>query len=296
MGWQQNYGVLASTLPLCIGFCRLRTGVAIDKGAQTAVSSFIPVLECRGLWPLLLQYRSWGTMGLDRGLESCKSRPARGSGLSAASMPLLLMWLAVSSVSVLRACLRAWHAASESVPVCPGFDFGSVSPSPCNGYGATNICGSSDIAVAMQDLRCKGGELSVTDCSWSSPSAACSGHELDSVVYCGSRGSEVTEGSARLISSDGASSLSKEGTVEVFMDGKWSSVCGVTPGAASVLCRAMGYAGAASNSSRTAKGRSAPEIGELSCKGSEADVRDCSYEAGGDVYCAVSEAAFISCA
>ena len=38
--------------------------------------------------------------------------------------------------------------------------------------------------VAMQSLTCTGAELSVAECEWSAPDAACSSHGSDSVVFC----------------------------------------------------------------------------------------------------------------
>merc|ERR1712050_592404 len=122
------------------------------------------------------------------------------------------------------------------------------------------------------------GELSITECSWSVPSEAGLSHGEDSVVYCGSAASGAAEGSVRLLT-DGAPSLSGDGIVEVFLDGAWSTVCGINEGAATVLCKAAGFAGTASGT-ETARGTKLPRVGALQCSGSEASVLECTSERG----------------
>lgn len=183
-----------------------------------------------------------------------------------------------------------------------GHDYGSVAPSACGSYGGTNQCGAAGTGVAMKELRCTGRELSLDECAWSTPDAVCLDHSQDSIVYCGSAKSASTgQGSVRLLSAEGAPSVSGRGVPEVFYEGRWSRICGVTPGAVLLLCKAMGFsAGSAlleeasgiGSSSSSAK---APSIGELTCSGSEASVLDCSFESGEDVYCAASEAAAVHC-
>jgi len=176
-----------------------------------------------------------------------------------------------------------------------GYDYGVPSTSPCGAYGATNLCGAPGTPVAAQNLACSGGELSITECMWSVPSGAGLSHGEDSVVYCGSVASSTAEGSVRLLSADGAPSLSGDGIAEVFLDGAWSPVCGMSSGAASVLCKAAGFAGTASGT-ETARSMKSLRVGDLRCSGSEATVLDCTSLRGEDVYCASSEASLVHCA
>merc|ERR1719350_1724588 len=176
-----------------------------------------------------------------------------------------------------------------------GYEFGVLSQSSCGAYGASSLCGAGGSLVALQDLICTGGELSVTECSWSVPSGGNHDHGADSVVYCGSSDGSTPPGSARLLSVDGAPSLSGDGIVEVFLREAWSPVCRISSGAASVLCKALGFAGMALEAG-TARGTKPPGVGDLSCSGSEASVLECSFESGEDVYCAPSEASLIHCA
>lgn len=151
----------------------------------------------------------------------------------------------------------------------------------------------------MEDLACQGGELSIAECKWSAPGPACLAHDADVLVYCGrDADAGALEGSARLLSEDGAPSLTGAGILEVFAAGAWSTVCGVSTGAASVACKAMGFSGAAAAgpAAEKGRGRSAPALGELTCSGSEASVLECSFQLGEDVYCAATEASVVRCA
>ena len=175
-----------------------------------------------------------------------------------------------------------------------GYEYGVPAMSPCGSYGAANLCGAIGSPVVMQDLACTGGEMSITECSWLTPSSVA--HDQDSVVYCGSSSTGIAEGSVRLLSSEGAPSLSAFGLLEIFLSGSWSPVCGVSSGAESLVCKALGFAGTASGEVEAGRSSSAPRIGGLTCSGTESSVLDCSFESGDDVYCAPSEASAIHCA
>ena len=109
-----------------------------------------------------------------------------------------------------------------------GYAFGSLASSPCENYGGKNLCGPAGSPVPTQALTCSGSELSVGECSWSAPDPACSGHKLDSVVFCGEAlASDMPEGAVRLLSTSGAPSLSGTGLLEVHVGGVWTSVCGI---------------------------------------------------------------------
>ena len=86
--------------------------------------------------------------------------------------------------------------------------------------------------------------------------------------------------------------------MEIFTNGGWSPVCGISHGAVSVVCKALGFAGAGASSEaapQVGPGLHVPRLGDLRCSGSETSVLDCSFEAGDDVYCAASEASSIRC-
>lgn len=151
----------------------------------------------------------------------------------------------------------------------------------------------------MQGLVCTGSELSIGECSWSTPDQACFEHRLDSVVFCGDANHSVTpEGAVRLLSKDGAPSISGAGVLEVHVGGVWSPICGITPGAAAVACKLMGFTGAATAGGVSLAGHAAkePRVGDLDCGGSESSILDCSFQAGDDVFCAAAEATAVHCA
>jgi len=190
------------------------------------------------------------------------------------------------------------NAAAADV-VCRelGYDFGTVASSGCSAYGGANLCGAAGTPVAMQNVKCTGGELTLAECSWSTPDATCAQHEHDSVVYCGAA-AETSDGSVRLLSADGAPSLFGEGVPEIYTQGGWSTVCGITPGAVAVICKALGFPGAAATvveSVTPGQSFSRPNLGNLDCKGTESNVLDCSFDTAADVYCAAAEAAVVNC-
>merc|ERR1712226_12029 len=87
------------------------------------------------------------------------------------------------------------------------------------------------------------GELSVKECTWSTPGSNCASHAQDAIVFCSSGAPGPSEGSLRLISADGAPGAS--GRLEVLLSGEWAPVCteGFTAGSASVACKSMGFSG-----------------------------------------------------
>ncbi len=191
-------------------------------------------------------------------------------------------------------------AAADVVCKQLGYDFGSVSDSPCSDYGGSDLCGAQGAPIAMEDLECTGGELDILSCSCKAPTEKCASHRMDSIVYCGKSGAGLPEdGSSRLLAG-GAPSIDGAGRLEIFTSGAWSPVCssGFTPGSASVACKAMGFSGAKASTSDCAAvgcGSVPPQISEMSCSGGEADLLSCAFEEGDDVFCDVSESVVISC-
>jgi len=189
-------------------------------------------------------------------------------------------------------------AAADVICRSLGFDFGSVSPSSCSNYGGKSMCGAAGSLVAMQGLACIGDELSVDACTWSTPTGGCLGHDSDAIVFCGLASGPAWDGTARLLSPDGAPSLSDEGLLEVFVDGSWESVCGLSEGAASVACKSMGFSG---SSGRPSTALSAwptappPGLGDVRCAGGERGLLECSFQRGDDVMCAPQEAQVLRC-
>lgn len=194
------------------------------------------------------------------------SLDAVGSNSAAPSVRLVDQAGAVSSVGLLQfrsdsinntvvfgsVCGMNLEAADV---VCRqlGFAFGSVSSSPCGTYGGANLCSAAGAPVAMKDLACTGGELSVQECLWSEPDVNCLSHSADSVVYCGNDGSRTyMEGTLRMLSYDGAPAVNGQGRLEIFSGGYWAPVCrsGFSAGAEIVACKSMGFDGVSFSAAR----------------------------------------------
>merc|ERR1712203_601502 len=63
-------------------------------------------------------------------------------------------------------------AAADVICAQLGFDFGSVSTSPCGSYGGVDSCGASGMPVGLSNLVCDGGEPRIS-------AMACAGEESD---------------------------------------------------------------------------------------------------------------------
>lgn len=212
------------------------------------------------------------------------------------------------NIAQLRRCAFLIMQAAANV-VCSqlGYDFGALGSSACGRYGGNNLCGAPGSAVAMAALTCSGAELDIGECSFQSPSTSCLAHELDAIVFCGMNShSDFAEGQNRLIDVGGAPSLDGIGRLEVFHQGAWGPVCrsGFTLGAASVACKAMGYASATATendfSCQRASGHNycgdvAASLSEISCSGQEANVFECPHEKDDNVFCAPEESVVIHC-
>jgi len=180
-----------------------------------------------------------------------------------------------------------------------GFDRGSVGSADCSTYGGEAVCGANGSPVAMQDLSCTGDELSVKECTWSTPTSACSTHAQDAVVFCSSGKPGPSEGTLRLISADGAPAAT--GRLEAFLEGQWGSVCTTGFSAGSVACKQMGFQGSSNIETSCASAgegycaAAAPHLAHLACSGNEQSVLECTYEKGDDVFCAANEAVVLGC-
>ena len=154
---------------------------------------------------------------------------------------------------------------------------------------------------ALAALTCSGAEWSLEECSWSAPDEGCLGHAEDTIVYCSKTDGSLPDGAARLLAADGSPSMDGKGRPEIYMSGAWLPICnsGVSTGAASVICKSMGYTGAVGAATKCAGdscGNVAPGLNEVACTGAEATVLKCPHEAGDDVFCAPSESIVVTCA
>ncbi|NXU70106.1 NETR protein, partial [Oreotrochilus melanogaster] len=133
--------------------------------------------------------------------------------------------------------------------------------------------------ILLDDVACVGTELSLLDCPHSNWGQHDCSHMEDVGVRCSPESNTATGGSlgppVRLV--DGEST--KEGRVEVFLNGQWGSICdeGWTDRDAAVVCRQLGFSG-------TAKARAMAYFGEghgpihldnIECSGTEPTLGQC---------------------
>ncbi|XP_061856805.1 neurotrypsin-like isoform X1 [Colius striatus] len=153
--------------------------------------------------------------------------------------------------------------------------------------------------ILLDDVACVGTELSLLDCPHSNWGQHDCSHTEDVGVRCSPEGNTLMDGSlgppVRLV--DGEST--KEGRVEVFLNGQWGSVCDDdwTDRDAAVVCRQLGFSG-------TAKARAMAYFGEghgpihlekTECSGTEHTLAQCARPGSGAPSCWHSEDAGVIC-
>ncbi|KFO11622.1 Neurotrypsin, partial [Balearica regulorum gibbericeps] len=174
--------------------------------------------------------------------------------------------------------------------------------------------------ILLDDVACAGTELSLLDCPHSNWGQHDCSHTEDVGVRCSPESNTIMDGSLVLGTShslvvllavthvfspagppvrlvDGEST--KEGRVEVFLNGQWGSVCddGWTDRDAAVVCRQLGFSG-------TAKARAMAYFGEghgpihldnVECSGTERALGQCARPDTGIHSCWHSEDAGVIC-
>uniref|UniRef100_A0A8B9EI26 Neurotrypsin n=1 Tax=Anser cygnoides TaxID=8845 RepID=A0A8B9EI26_ANSCY len=159
--------------------------------------------------------------------------------------------------------LAGGHSSSEGrVEVYYNGDWGTVCDDGWTDLGAQVVCRqlgdytAGQGLILLDDVACVGTELSLLDCPHSNWGQHDCSHAEDVGVRCSPETTRVFSPAGppvRLV--DGEST--KEGRVEVFVNGQWGSVCddGWTDRDAAVVCRQLGFSG-------TAKARAMAYFGE----------------------------------
>ncbi|XP_061490764.1 neurotrypsin-like isoform X4 [Rhineura floridana] len=133
--------------------------------------------------------------------------------------------------------------------------------------------------ILLDDVACKGTELSLFDCPHSNWGQHDCSHEEDVGVHCSLDSNRITEEATGLLVRLVDGDSTKEGRVEVFLNGQWGSVCDYswTDRDAAVVCRQLGYSG-------TAKAKTVAYLGEghvpihldsVECSGTERNLGEC---------------------
>ncbi|XP_078607291.1 uncharacterized protein LOC144879573 isoform X1 [Branchiostoma floridae x Branchiostoma japonicum] len=163
------------------------------------------------------------------------------------------------------------------------------------GYGsATEARGSAGFGegsdrIWLDDVVCGGSETNIGDCGHNGWGTHNCQHSEDAGVVCSN------DGQIRLV----GGSTANEGRVEVYHNGEWGTVCDDNFGIddANVVCRQLGYGGAAEARGSASFGEGSDRIwlDEVACGGSEARLVDCGRIVWGSHNCQHSEDAGVVC-
>ncbi|XP_077202299.1 neurotrypsin-like isoform X10 [Paroedura picta] len=153
--------------------------------------------------------------------------------------------------------------------------------------------------IMLDDVSCVGPERSLLDCSHSQWGQHDCSHEEDVGIHCSLENDTITQEApglpVRLV--DGENT--KEGRVEVFLNGQWGSVCADswTDRDALVVCRQLGYSGAAkAKSIANVGGRHGPiHLNNVECSGMERTLGECIVPKSGNLDCWRSKEVGVIC-
>ncbi|OCT71914.1 neurotrypsin isoform X1 [Xenopus laevis] len=153
--------------------------------------------------------------------------------------------------------------------------------------------------IFLDDVTCMGEEFSLLDCPHSSWGQHDCSHSEDVGVQCSNESNDIIAippgPPVRLM--DGEST--KEGRVEVFLNGEWGSVCddGWTDDDAAVVCRQLGHRGPAKARTMAyfGEGQGPIHLDNVECSGSENTLAECSKQDSGIHNCWHNEDAGVIC-
>ena len=163
----------------------------------------------------------------------------------------------------------------------------------CRQLGLSRASGASTGAkygqgsgtIWMNDVRCKGEEAFLQQCTHDADTSDCS-HSKDASVE-----SEVM---VRLV--NGGASY---GRVEVYYSGAWGTVCDDSwdINDANVVCRQLGFsrASGAPHHAKYGQGSGTIWMDDVSCQGDEASLLHCTHNGMGNENCSHSEDASVEC-
>ncbi|XP_072169528.1 scavenger receptor cysteine-rich domain-containing protein DMBT1-like [Diadema setosum] len=149
--------------------------------------------------------------------------------------------------------------------------------------------------ILLDDLMCRGSEISIFACPHGGIGVHNCGHHEDAGVVCSNATVSNTEISLRLIGGNGPN----EGRVEIFYNGTWSTVCddGWDLPDARVICSMLGYHGAAraTASAEFGPGTGSILLDNVTCEGHEPNIFECHHNGYGRHNCSHNEDAGVVC-
>uniref|UniRef100_A0A8D2IWS0 Neurotrypsin n=1 Tax=Varanus komodoensis TaxID=61221 RepID=A0A8D2IWS0_VARKO len=169
-----------------------------------------------------------------------------------------------------RVCDDGWTGINTQV-ACRQLGFRGPA-----GLAAEGQFASGPALILLDDVACTGTEASLLDCPHSDWGQHDCSHEEDVGLRCSApEKGRMFRIPVRLV--DGKSA--QEGRAEVFLSGQWGSICGDgwTDGDAAVVCRQLGYSGAAKarTTARWGKGHTPAHLAKVECRGTEGTLREC---------------------
>ncbi|XP_071959278.1 scavenger receptor cysteine-rich domain-containing protein DMBT1-like isoform X1 [Antedon mediterranea] len=178
-------------------------------------------------------------------------------------------------------CDDSWGILDAQV-VCRQLGYPNVVSAPCRAmYGQ----GTGDIV--MNNVDCSGQETQLVECPRNSLNLDICGHHKDASAVC--------ENNIRLV--DG--NKETEGRVEVFLDGRWGTVCDddFDIDDAHVVCRHLGFWEALTfyRNSRFGVGSIPVILDNLRCNGNESRISECPHLGIGVHNCQNSEDVSVVC-
>ncbi|XP_008411857.1 neurotrypsin [Poecilia reticulata] len=196
-------------------------------------------------------------------------------------------------------CDDGWTESNSQV-VCRqlGYRVGETLPSEGLDMNPVPRFGVGSGPILLDDVSCTGKEPSLLLCNrkeWLRHD--CTHHEDVNIACSSERGADSPPASipVRLVGGES----SREGRVELFLSGQWGTVCddGWTDQDAEVVCRQLGYRGAAKARVMAyfGEGSGPIHVDNVRCNGEERLLADCIKQKPGTHNCRHSEDAGVIC-
>nr|XP_060625157.1 neurotrypsin-like [Anolis sagrei ordinatus] len=153
--------------------------------------------------------------------------------------------------------------------------------------------------ILLDDVACMGTEQSLFDCPHSNWGQHDCSHEEDVGVHCSLESNSITIEAAELPLRLVDGERTKEGRIEILLNGQWGGICGDgwTDRDAAVACRQLGYSGVAKAKTMAYLGKEHVPIhlDSVGCSGTEHALGECIFRENGIHNCWHSNNAGVIC-